>query len=136
MSDKRIDPDDEFVPVDRYADFLDSIRDHREDQLIKERALKNEEVAVAMDYIEVFLESEAGRRVLWDILERSEIMGRVYEANANTNFNLGKRDVGLFLLRRLGLNNPAGIFRLHELSREVDKSLRAMSAKAEKEAKS
>lgn len=51
------------------------------------------------DYRAVFLESNRGRRVLWDIL----IMCRLYKSSMNqdshvTAFNEGKREIGLRIL--------------------------------------
>lgn len=53
------------------------------------------------------LASDDGRRVAWDILARSGIFQISYTGNADTNFNEGRRSVGLALLNECIVPNGA-----------------------------
>lgn len=53
------------------------------------------------EFRQVFLGSEAGKRVLWQILSAASLFGKSFDADPHIHaFNAGARDIALEIVRR------------------------------------
>ena len=58
------------------------------------------------------LKTEGGRAVVYSILEECKVFQSTYTGNADTNFNEGKRAIGLHILQERIFPNGARLFAL------------------------
>lgn len=75
---------------------------------IKEGKKKNRFNAKKLnEYYQDILKSQAGREVLWDLLEQSGVNGDCHSTDSHqTYFYLGQRKVGLDILRSITKADP------------------------------
>ena len=52
------------------------------------------------------VKTAAGRAVIWDILDACGIYASIPPSEKQTEFLLGKRDLGIFIISRLGARDP------------------------------
>jgi|GEM_PF-5969464 len=84
-------------------------------QRLQEEADQSEKLRLANlqnDYQRVFLGSEVGLRVLEDLLAVSSPWTDTFFGNSRDIFEKGKRQVGLHIVHRMGMNDMAGLVKL------------------------
>lgn len=64
------------------------------------------------DYQRVFLGSEAGLRVLEDLMAATTPFVDTFYGNSRDIFQKGRRQIGLHVIERLGMNTMSGAVRL------------------------
>jgi predicted hydrocarbon binding protein len=61
------------------------------------------------------LNDPAGRRVLWRILDQSKLLASdMFTGNSTTFYNLGKRDLGLWLYNEIMGSEPKAFMKMME----------------------
>lgn len=92
----------------------------------------DEVIARHADYIDTawqgLLKTEAGRAVVYSLLEQCQVFRSTYTGNADTNFNEGKRAIGLHVLQERVFPNGARLFALmidehEEKRREIEEAI-------------
>jgi len=69
------------------------------------------------------LNNPAGRRVLWRILEQSKLLAPdMFTGNSTTFYNLGKRDLGLWLYNEIMGSEPKAFITMMEVRLEEELS--------------
>lgn len=60
------------------------------------------------------LSDPGGRQVIWHILCQTRFLELSYEGNANTNFNEGRRNVGLMIYGNITNVNPQAFLQMQD----------------------
>lgn len=60
------------------------------------------------DYQHVFLGSDEGQRVLWDLLDQTYLFFPYEQQNASAYSKEGRREIGLYLLAAIGFRPDSG----------------------------
>lgn len=92
---------------------------------VNKRKRKAEEVrAQELDDMISVLNSPAGKRVLWRIMDKSGLMApNMFTGNSATFHNIGKRDLGLWVYNEIMEANPQGFVNMMQAQlKQKDKS--------------
>tara|TARA_R110002020_G_scaffold192519_2_gene392700 strand:- start:1279 stop:1596 length:318 start_codon:yes stop_codon:yes gene_type:complete len=88
--------------------MTDEQQDYTDPKQHKKRKKKYDlQVAREKEDMSVMLNNPAGRRVLWRIMEQSKLLASdMFTGNSTTFYNLGKRDLGLWLYNEIMGSEP------------------------------
>ena len=87
--------------ADEQQDFTDRKQHKKRSKVHKLRESREKEDLSKM------LNNPAGRRVLWRILDQSKLLAPdMFTGNSTTFYNLGKRDLGLWLYNEIMGSEP------------------------------
>lgn len=82
---------------------------------VKERKRKDKDAEQqAQDDLREVMDTAAGRRFVWRMLERAGIYRQSFTGNSSTFFNEGERNVGLFLLSELQAACPQAFIQMQQ----------------------
>jgi|TARA_R100001530_G_scaffold37085_2_gene28804 hypothetical protein len=88
-------------------DFTDPRQHKKRSKAFKLRETKEKEDLSKM------LKDPSGRRVLWRIMEQSKLLAPdMFTGNSTTFYNLGKRDLGLWLYNEIMGSEPQAFMKI------------------------
>lgn len=95
-----------------------------DDELIQEGARKQRDLAKReIDDIKFVMDSEQGRRVIWDVLERGKVFAPCFAVDPQvTAFNEGQRNLALSLFQRVMTNCPDQYLKMAAEASEQEQS--------------
>ena len=93
--------------MDENEDFTDAKQAKRRTKTYKIREAKEKE------NLSVMLNTPAGCRVLWRIMDQSKLLAPdMFTGNSTTFYNLGKRDLGLWLYNEIMRSEPKAFIKM------------------------
>ena len=103
--------------TDEHEDFTDPKQQKKRNKKNALRASREKEDLSKM------LNNPSGSRVLWRILEQSKLLAPdMFTGNSTTFYNLGKRDLGLWLYNEIMGSEPKAFIKIMEVQLEEDLS--------------